>query len=232
MHNPVKLAAAALSAAMLFGCSGSGVKVNQAEKAYETGMSEAKAEIPQFECTKNREFAEIMNEEYENMILALLDEFMERTQKQTQKCEFDLENSVKLNNGRIVSVVCEGEAYTGGAHAEKFRMCRTMDFDEGKTLTISDVFSDDAWKQAADVKMLALAQSGEERYRDLWQQPETKDLNPENFYLKDDAVVVYFPPYELSYYRKGFVEFELKYKEFSGYMNEDIKTALGMRQGT
>ena len=225
MHNSVKFAAAAI-ALLLCGCSGEAVRVEFAEKAYETGNSEVEAYVPHFECETKSEFAEEMSAEYDTMMMSLLDEFIAKTEQSTERSEFKLESEVKMNNGKLVSVVSEGEVYTGGAHGEKFRVSRTFDFAEGRTVTLEDIFADDGWRMAVDAKMDRLATSGEGEYKELWEKPSTSLLRPENFYISNDAIVLYFLPYELSYYRRGFVEFEFKFDELSGYLSEYIQNLI------
>lgn len=220
MHNPVKFAAAALAAAVLCSCGAQGVRVGIVEKEYETGSSTVEARLPQFECDANPSFAESLNGEYDALMMSLLDEFIIKTQD--KDAEFEIKSDVKLNNGRLVSVVCDGEVFSGGAHGEKFRICRSIDFVGGKILTLDDIFSDEGWKTAVDTRMEQLALSGDEEYKDLWEKPSTKLLKAENFYITDDSIVFFFPPYELSYYRRGFVEFEFEYSELSGYLTPEF----------
>ena len=211
---------------LLAGCSGEGIKVGVVEKSYETGSSAVQAKLPQFEYAANPDFAESLNSEYDALVMSLLDEFIARTQNSAEKSEFKLESDVKMNNGRLLSVVCEGEAFTGGAHGEKFRISKTVDFENGNTLTLADIFSDEGWKTAVNARMEQMAQSGAEEYRDLWEKPSTDILKEENFYINSEGIVFYFPPYELSYYRRGFVEFEFKYSELSGFLSDNFKSLI------
>lgn len=226
MHNPLKFAAAAIAAALLTGCSGEGIKVGVVEKSYEAGSSAVQAKLPQFEYAPNPDFAESLNSEYDTLVMTLLDEFIARTQDSAEKSEFKLESDVKMNNGKLISVVCEGETFTGGAHGEKFRISKTVDFENGNTLTLADIFADEGWKTAVDARMEQMVQSGDEQYRDLWEKPSTKLLKEENFYTNNEGIVFYFPPYELSYYRRGFVEFEFGYTELSGFLSDGFKSLI------
>ena len=228
MHNPLRFAVAAVAAALLAGCAGEGIKVGVVEKSYETGSSAVQAKLPQFEYAPNPDFAESLNSEYDALVMSLLDEFIARTQDSTEKSEFKLESDVKMNNGKLISVVCEGEAFTGGAHGEKFRISKTVDFVNGITLSLTDIFADEGWKMAVDAKMEQMAKSGDEEYRDLWEKPSTSLLKEENFYINNNGIVFYFPPYELSYYRRGFVEFEFGYDELSGFLSDGFKELIDM----
>lgn len=224
MHNFVKLAA--VGVLLLCGCSEKAVSVELAEKKYETGNSEVQAEIPHFKSKTNPDFAEKLNSEYDTRLLSMLDEFIAKTEQNAAHSEFKLESKVKANTGRLVSVVCEGEVYTGGAHGEKFRIAQTFDFAEGKIVNLEDIFADDSWKMMADAEMSRRILSGDDQYKELWEKPTVALLKPENFYINGNSLILYFPPYELSYYRRGFVEFELQFEELSGYLSDYMRQML------
>ena len=58
-------------------------------------------------------------------------------------------------------------------------------------------------------------------YADIWEQPVIGEEQNECFYLTDDGLVIYYPPYELSYYARGFVEFVIPYSELYGYLKPE-----------
>ena len=48
-------------------------------------------------------------------------------------------------------------------------------------------------------------------------------IRPFEFYMTDEDLVIFFPPYVLSYYAKGFIEFPLRLTELNGYLNEEFR---------
>ena len=66
-----------------------------------------------------------------------------------------------------------------------------------------------------------------EEYQELWEKPEIKPEHQTDFYLDGDSLVIFFQPYELSYYARGFVEFPLPLDELAGYMKEEYRRLAG-----
>ena len=219
MYNPLKAIAVAVSALLLCACN-SGIDINIEERTYQTGNCETKIKVPEFSCDTAVEFAETVNDIYNKEISVIVDRFITKNSGSENKTELGADTNIMLNNGRIVSAVFEGEAFSGGAHGEKFRVSKTFDFAEGREITLDSLFADDAWQTVADNKMRELAELGEGEYAQLWEMPSVEKLKSENFYLKNNTLVIFFPPYELSYYRRGYVEFEFKKEDFAGYLSE------------
>lgn len=221
MHNFVKFAAAVVMGVSVCACSG-GAHIDFEEKEYE--KDGARAYMRLAELSGMGDFCREFNEAQERRAQEMLDEFIVRSAG-VRDAELSADSFVTEDNGRLVSIVTEGEAFFGGARAEKFRYCRTADVLDGKEYKLSDVFADDGWRNIADVRMRELAQSGRKEYEDLWELPSTELLGEGSFYIKKNKIVFYFEPYALSYYRKGYVEFEFSLEDFSGYLSEEFKIA-------
>ncbi len=222
MHNFVRITAAAALCALTCACAGGGAEVDFVSKEYESGGCEAEMRIVQFGGAGD--FCRAQNERWEQCAQETLDEFLRRGEG-ADEAKLELDSRVAANNGALVSVVAEGEAYTGGAHGEKFRICRTVDLAAGREFSLDDIFADAGWRDFADARMKELAESGAEEYADLWERPSAEQLGADCFYIKGNKIVFWFPPYALSYYRKGFVEFEFALKDFVGYLSDDFKIA-------
>lgn len=220
MHNPLK--AVIIITASFFLCScNNGIDIKIEERFYQTDNGEVKIKLPEFSSDTASEFAQDVNDIYNKEISALVDAFFAKEPTGNKdSTELNADTAVTRNDGRIASVVFEGEAFTGGAHGEKFRLSKTFDFEMMQEITLDRLFSDASWKTVADNKMRSLAEQGEGDYSELWEIPTTELLNPKNFYLKDNMLVLYFPPYELSYYRLGYVEFEFEKEELAGYLSD------------
>ena len=219
MYNPLKAVAVVISAMLLCSCN-DGIDINIEERSYQTDTCESKIKVPEFSCAAASEFAETVNSIYNKEISVLVDRLITQNADSENRTELSADTNIMLNNGRIVSTVLEGEVFSGGAHGEKFRISKTFDFAEGKEITLDSLFSDDAWKTVVNNKMQKLAELGEGEYAQLWEMPSAEKLKSENFYLKNNELILYFPPYELSYYRRGYVEFEFKKEELAGYLSE------------
>ncbi len=213
MHNSVK-AMLLLPFMLLGGCSG-GVNIKMDGSEYGTDTASALFSLPKVEYSQNQAFADGVNAEFENQASMIFEDFLA---KKAVKLEAD--TKIMRNDGRIVSMILEGEVETGNAHGEKFRRARTYDFAEGKAVSLTELFADDGWRQTVDNKMKALAEKGEGDYEDLWELPSVELLAEENYYIKEGTLILYFPPYELSYYRRGYVEFEFDKEELLGYLSD------------
>ena len=47
------------------------------------------------------------------------------------------------------------------------------------------------------------------------------DEQNEYFYFTDKGIVIFYPPYELSYYSRGFVDFTIDYEDLYGYIKPE-----------
>lgn len=54
-------------------------------------------------------------------------------------------------------------------------------------------------------------------------KPVITEEDQNNYYITDEDLVIFFPPYTLSYYAKGFIEFDIKLTEIEGMINEKYK---------
>ncbi|MBS7298704.1 MAG: DUF3298 and DUF4163 domain-containing protein [Eubacteriales bacterium] len=225
MYNSVRLLFGAVILSLLCSCS-DGVDVKIEEKTYQTDVGEVRINVPELSCEKEQEFAENINDTYNKEVSAIVNNFLSKPPSEKENYSLEADCEIARNDGRIVSVILEGEAFTGGAHGEKFRITKTIDFLQKKIIVLEDLFADDSWKTVIDNKMKDIAEKGEGDYSELWEMPSTKNLNSSNFYLKDGKLVLYYPPYQLSYYRRGYVEFEFDKEELSGYLSDYAREFL------
>lgn len=219
MHNSVKFAASAAAVLMLCSCN-KGVSVSLAEKSYQATNAEAILNVPEFSFEQAAEFADSVNDELENAVMACLDDFISRAEKEEKEATLTVDSKIIRNDSRIVSVMCEGFAEDGSAHGERFRITKTFDFGVQKNVTLEELFEGDEWKRIIDTKLKELCTDPNGDYAQLWEQPTVAMLNPDNFYIKEGKLIIYYPPYELSYYRRGFVEFEFSKEQIVGYLSD------------
>lgn len=62
-----------------------------------------------------------------------------------------------------------------------------------------------------------------DKYSELWEKPEITNENENRFYMTDTDLVIFFPPYELSYYAKGFIEFPIPLEEINPILKDHYK---------
>ncbi len=219
MHNSVRLAALLIAVAVLSSC-GKGIKVGFENKEYQMNDKSATITVPEFEVESD--FGATVNAEFEDTASLLLDNFI----KSEYVSKLDVKADLPHNDGRFLSVIMEGEVSGEKPHGERIRIVKTYDFAEERAVTLDELFMDESWQTLVDNKMQQLAESQEEGYAELWEIPSTKLLNKENFYIKDGELVLFFPPYELSYYRRGYVEFYFTAQELARVLSDYGKQIL------
>ena len=69
-----------------------------------------------------------------------------------------------------------------------------------------------------------MVENDPEKYSELWAKPVITAETENRFYMTDDDIVKYFPPYELSYYAKGFTEFPISIEKLNPILNDRYKT--------
>ncbi len=101
-------------------------------------------------------------------------------------------------------------------------MCRAK-----KEVKLADLFADDGYVSTLNRMINEEMEKHSEEYKDLWAKPEIKTGTSDGFlYSRDDDLVIFFQPYDLSYYARGFVEFRLDLEDLSGYMKEEYRRLI------
>jgi hypothetical protein len=142
------------------------------------------------------------------------------------KCVLEIGQEVRYNDCDFLSVTEEHYVYTGGAHGSYMMYPRNYDLGAGKQVYLSELFADDGYKETLNRMIEERREKEPERYEELWAKPEIKPEHETDFYLTPGRLVIFFQPYVLSYYAKGYVEFELPLAELSGYMKEEYRRLI------
>ncbi len=127
-------------------------------------------------------------------------------------------------NDFIISTVCEKYVYINGVHGQIWWAARNFDVKNNCYLTLSDLFYDDEYKKILNSKMEQMLTDEPEKYHDLWEIPSVKNGVDDNFYFDGKNLVIFFQPYELSYYAKGVIEFPIETNELRGFIKEEYLT--------
>ena len=118
-------------------------------------------------------------------------------------------------------MVTEKYVYLSGLHGNTWWSAKNFDTRLDKQLTLDDIFSDNSFDKALNKKMEELITKNPEEYHDLWEIPLINENHKSNFYLTDKNLVIFFQPYELSYYARGVVEFPIPLEKIRGYIKEE-----------
>lgn len=132
-----------------------------------------------------------------------------------------IRHKIYENNETIISMVTEKYAYVNGVHGNIWWKARNFDVKNNCYICLADLFYDDEYKKILNLKMEEMIQNEPKKYHDLWEKPEIKSDSFLNFYIDNKHLVIFFEPYELSFYAKGIVEFAVEAKELRGFIKEE-----------
>ncbi|MNC30245.1 hypothetical protein D3C75_785240 [compost metagenome] len=109
-----------------------------------------------------------------------------------------------------LSLYLQSYLYTGGAHGMPARVPLTFDLSTGDTLTLQQATGNNPDYAAIINKVVK--EDFAQRYTLL--TPFEAISENQAYFLRNDAVVVYFHPYEYTAYVAGFPEFEIPLTQF------------------
>lgn len=233
MHNFIKGFAAVITmTAVLCSCGGGDVANISLDTAqYETERASVYAECPSFSFMKNKELQENLNEVFREETDSRLIEF--DTQCETpgelvlgNKCVFEIHRDIKYNKNDFISILSDTYTYLGGAHGNTCWSAKNINVMSGTEIVLDDLFSDTGYKETLNRLIKEEVEENTEEYSDLWEKPEIKETNQTDFYITDEGIVIFYQPYDLSYYARGMVEFTLDWEDLSGYLKEEYKRLL------
>ena len=223
-----RVIAAVLGVMCLSSCAvGGGTGTDIETKEYETDYSSVKAEIIELSGLEDKEFEDKFNEDVEESTDSELVAFDTAASeiadelKMGNKCVFQTSWDVKYNENDFLSLVEERYVYMGGAHGETAWLARNVDVAASKEIKLDDLFAESGYVNTLNRLITEQVEENKDEYADLWEKPEIKDSNHTDFYIEDGSLVIFYQPYDLSYYARGFVEFRLPLEELRGYMKEE-----------
>ena len=216
MHNFVRCVLMCCTVAMLSGCGKNSIKTKTEKNEYSVPNGTATIETISV-VSKN---GKATNDVLQNISTQILDGFIEKS-KTEKKVTLDVKSRQTYNDGKIINVLFEGEMIKDENKREKFRISKLIEAETGKILSIDDMFCDDEWKKYVDAEFEKVME--EKEYSELWEKPCISIWNEEDFYIENGKLVLYFPPYKLSYYKKGFVEFEFDIEKLNSFLRENLQ---------
>ena len=121
--------------------------------------------------------------------------------------------------GHVLSMKIEGYSYYGGAHGMPFWSSLNIDFAQSKALALPDLFKPgEDYKATLFREMGALRQANPEEYDGV---EEASHIDDSSFYFEGGDLVLYYHPYDLSYYARGFVEFRIPLGRLAGQLKDE-----------
>ena len=224
-----KLGAVVLIMFCLTSCGFGGIEVKTVKKEYDTDYSTVRADTAEIYGLKNKDFGEELNaqiaKDIESAVIAFDTEASasEDNVRMGNKCVFEDSWQVKYNKNGFLSLVEERYEYLGGAHGQTVRLPLNIDTEAGKVITLGDLFADSGYESTLNRMISEIVTEKSEEYSELWEKPQIKNSNKKDFYIENNDLIIFYQPYDLSYYARGFVEFKLPLKELSGYLKEEYR---------
>lgn len=204
----------------LVSCKG-GVKLQTVDKSYSTDTVLCDAKIPRISGLSSENLQEAVNEEYEKTISGLMNNFSEAAKKTGDKSTFQTQTTIHYNQNGFFSAVTQISSSSGNAHKNSYRITKNIDTKECVEAKLSDLFGDDAYIDMLNARIEEKIEAERDKYADLWEKP-TISQN-QRYYIDGKNLVLFYPPYELSYYERGFVEIPLSLSDMSGYLKPEYR---------
>lgn len=218
---------------VLCGCSSDKTAwVTLTPRQYETDFSAVEAEELSFSGMENTEFEKELNTKLSEEMSSALVGFDSLAQENApnvtmgNKSVFNNRWHEKNNKNSFLSFVNEQYIYLGGAHGTTSWYPLNADAASGNTVKLDDLFEDKGYKETLNRLITQMVEENPDTYADLWEKPEIKDYHQTDFYITDTDLVIFFQPYTLSYYARGFVEFPIKLEELSGCLKEEYRRLI------
>ncbi len=220
MYNIVKKLPIFAMVLFLASCSG-GVQVDSVDKSYETETVTVDAKIPKLSGLSSESLAEAVNTEYEKTITSYLADFKKQASKTGDKSTFMVTTTEHHNSGGIFSAVTQIDSFASESHKNSFRITKNIDTEKCMELSLSDLFDGDEYIDMLNARLESAVSENSEKYQGLWEKPRLTEN--QDFYISSGFLVVYYLPYKLSYYERGFVEIPLSLADMSGYLKEEYR---------
>ena len=212
---------------MMCSCSGNNISTEIEKNEYQTDYSIINTELLKINYPEDSAFSETLNSSAkENQQIRI--QGFETDAKDSMdmrpegaKAELKTTQNIKYAKNNFLSAVEEEYSYLGGAHGMTVWNAKNIDFTKKKQIYLCDLFADQNYENVLNNMIDNLLETNKEEYSELWEHPRIQEEHQYNFYITDTDLVIYFQPYELSYYAKGFVEFPLRLSELKGYLSEE-----------
>jgi len=137
------------------------------------------------------------------------------------KAETYFNYQVKYNRKGILSIVFYNYQYSGGAHGITIQSSYTFDLNTGDEFDLKDLFMDNC-DYVSNISKEVKKQMEEKEMTDMLLEPFEAIKADQDFYLTNNAVVVYFQQYEYLPYYFGIPEFELSFLMLNGMLKPEF----------
>ncbi len=202
-------------------CGNDGIAVDSVDKSYTTDTITVNACVPQLKGLASSDLEEKVNNEYMTVCTRLLNEFSDEAKKTKEESVFNVETTQHYNRNGFLSIVTQIDSTARKTKKNRFRITKNIDTKNCVEVELSALFADDSYIDVLNGYLEKKITESSESYTDLWEKP--KITENQRYYINDMDLVIFYPPYELSYYERGFVEIPVKLSDISGYLKPEYR---------
>lgn len=208
----------------LLSSCGSTIKLQTIDESYSTDTIIVDAKIPQLSGLGSKDLQEKINTEYQSLTTDLLNNFLKSAKKTNEQSTFTIETIQHYNKNNFLSIVSQINCCVNKSQKNSFRITKNIDTQKCIELSLSDMFCDDTYIDTINEQIEKEVSSNPDKYSTLWEKP--KISQNQRFYINDKYLVLFYPPYELSYYERGFVEIPISLENMSGYLKPEYRCLI------
>ena len=184
--------------------------------------------MPQFSGLGDGDFQAELNDDILKQFEAIDSDVRENEREQKEDADGyyytyseELDYSLLGVRGDILAVMQEGYWYAGGAHGMPNRTVMNIDIARNKVLQLPDLFKGANFEQRLlnEINALRDAESEYEGEIDV----VTGFPLDGSFYFDGNTLVVFYHPYDLASYARGFVEFKIPLANLLEILKDEYK---------
>lgn len=132
--------------------------------------------------------------------------------------EVFVDYNITYNKNCTLSLYFDQYEYTGGAHGMTVRTSDTWDLIRSRMMKLKDFFiCDDAYQEYIitniSIQIAEQIAAGDDMYFDDYFHLVRENFKPNNFYLVDEGIVIYYDLYDIAPYAAGIRTFLIPFRK-------------------
>lgn len=157
--------------------------------------------------------------------VAALDSFTITEYEAGMFFSFETGFDIKLNSGKILSLMLNHYQFTGSAHGNYFATGFTFDLSSGELITLENIIKPN--------KLLELTEITAETILEIYNSDSLSEAGlfedflelewDQDFFLLENSIILQFDPYEIAPYSAGDIEVEIDYERINHLLKPTFK---------
>ncbi|MDR3348133.1 MAG: DUF3298 and DUF4163 domain-containing protein [Acidaminococcales bacterium] len=216
----------ALTCALLINCAAAEARPDIVPRALKKS-GEVEAVVPVVKDREHSEAAAKISEILAKAVESRLAEYevlAAADAKNRSRYSFHASYKVKYNDNALLSIALRGYEYTGGAHGISWQESVTADLETGKVFQLGDLFQSGSGYQKIIDERIAQEINRRAEWRGSVRFPGVSADT--GFYLTEEALVIYYQPYEIAAYVFGLPTFVLDRYELNDLLVDEVRSKI------